>query len=207
MPVGDIMQVTFVCHTGQQAGLNIRHYRVDAIVLPEPPIQAAADQMSSNFAAAYQALMSNQATFLGALVRRVRPLPPSSPVQGILLSGPGTVGGDILPKQTTGVITVRTALAGRANRGRIYVPFPAETNSDTAGAPTAGYVTNLTALANMHAAVFTVAAGLGSATWTPVIFHRVAGTATPVTTALARPFWGTQRRRGDFGRPNLPPIV
>jgi hypothetical protein len=39
-----------------------------------------------------------------------------------------------------------------------------------------------------------------------VVYSAKFGLQTPVATIVARQKWGTQRRRGSYGRPNQPPV-
>jgi len=52
----------------------------------------------------------------------------------------------------------------------------------------------------------TVAAGGNDATLLPVVFHRATNTGNDITSYLVRPVWATQRRRGAYGRQNVPPF-
>jgi hypothetical protein len=130
-----------------------------------------------------------------------------TPVGNTTGNGFGDNAGDALPRQTSGIISLVTALGGRKNRGRVYVPFPSETDNAIAGHPTAGYVTALGDLAAILTGPYIgVGAGGNTNDLQPVILHRVDGSVTPITGHFERSFWATQRRRGDFGRPNTGPF-
>lgn len=206
MAVGDIYEVKLFTQQGPQMGLMVFHYRVSAISAPEATVDQIAAAMEGSFASLVKAVMTAQADFRGASARKVRPLPIGVEFLTGNFPGPGTIGGDPLPPQVSGIITLRSALAGRANRGRKYVPFPAEASNDTGFAPTAAYLTVMTNLANEFDDMQNVPNGAGSSDLTPVIFHRLLGTTTDVTFALVRNAWATQRRRGAYGRPNVAPV-
>jgi hypothetical protein len=54
-------------------------------------------------------------------------------------AAPGTDVGDPLPSKVAFVITLRTALAGKSFRGRIYIPGATETSNTTGGVASAAY--------------------------------------------------------------------
>lgn len=119
----------------------------------------------------------------------------------------GTEDSDVLPKQTCGLIRKRSVFSGRGNSGRIYVPFPGiGVNVD--GAPTAPYLAKLQALADGLAPNPSLAIGVGNFSLVPVIFDPTRITVlgmTAVTTTTCAAKWATQRKRGDFGAPNILP--
>lgn len=107
--------------------------------------------------------------------------------------------GDPLPWQCAGVISWRTALAGKSYRGRTYIPGPSE--GDTLGGlVTAQYIADLNAVVTQMLAVFGPA---GSNTdWRFSIISRIANgvpraapVGTPVISGVARSVFYTQRRR------------
>jgi len=180
---------------------------VTATTAPSVSDQNFADQLATFIQGNYAALLSTLATFWGVSVQAVPPTAPSPPANSAGAPVPGTAAGDMLPSQTSGIITLRTAAIGRRNRGRVYVPFPAEADSSPQGRPTVGYIGRLGNLAAQLTLPLTIAAGGGTAIVEPVIYHRLdtPPTSTFITAAVARPLWATQRRRGDYGRPNPPP--
>lgn len=206
MPAGDIYQVRIECGFGTQASENIRHWRVSAVVTPEATPLQIATIMNLTFAPHYKALLSSSATYRGVGVRRIFPLPLTVETVVSSQAGPGLVTGDPLPKQTSGVITLRTGFAGRKFRGRVYVPFPGESDNTGSGFPGGGYLNALIALAPDFQTEFTVVNGAGSSVLVPIIWHRRTMTFDAITSTVHRLIWGTQRRRGDYGRPNPPTI-
>lgn len=206
MAVGDIYELVTTTFGDQQIGVNVLHYVVSASTPPEPAIFIVASQASVIFGPLYIALLNVNFEYNSLSAQRIRPLPVGAKAISTSAQGPGVVAGDPLPKQTSGLIAKRTSLGGRRNRGRAYVAFPAEDDSTGNAQPSPGYVAALGNLANQMAAVIVVADGPGSITLQPVVFSRTAPeTATPITNCTPSDFWATQRRRGDFGRPNMPP--
>ena len=113
---------------------------------------------------------------------------------------PGTAAGKLLPPQNALVVTLRTALAGRSYRGRMYIPGSGESSYTSTGGPATANLTAAQSFAQSMIAAFT-AANLTFAVWSRP--REASGTSpswggaiTPVTAAVARaqPF-GTVRSR------------
>jgi len=205
MEVADIVQVRIYCTMGNQTAVNVRHYAVTAKAgVGATPLEFAA-QISAAVAGPYKGLMSSLADFHGVDAQVVWPIPGLA--EGTIANaGPGTITGDPLPFQTCGLIALRTATPTRHGRGRVYIPFPAETDNSNTGVPSAGYVTALDLIGTQLFLPRTPGTGGNTNTLTPVIYNRVAHTALGVTQWISRLYWATQRRRGNFGRPNAPPF-
>lgn len=203
---GWIVQVRFVMHTTDQVGLNVRNYRVTNIVGISVTDQAAAIVLDTLFNPLYKAVLSAGASWRGVSVQKIWPTPRLVAAIMIGNAGPGSVAGDMLPSQVSGLISLRTAESGRNARGRNYVPFPSESSSDVNGLPTTAYQTNLQLIAdNMHETI-TVGMGADSADIVPVVSNTPPTLPKDITEALARKEWGTQRKRGSFGRKNVLPF-
>lgn len=159
---------------------------------------------SSQFTA-LRADMHSTVTAAGVSIRDV-----NTPDQAIIPSNvggaAGSSSGSALPSEVAVVITERTALTGRANRGRIFIPGWATTAlgaGDTVAAPT---VAALTAWAQ------TIPTAFAAQGYTLVIGHKarlayIGSTGTshparpagsvPVTSLTVRDnHWDSQRRRG-----------
>lgn len=106
----------------------------------------------------------------------------------------GTLAGDVLPRQTQGLLRWGTAtvINGRRVRGRLFMPAPAEDQNDIGGSPTAGYQTALT---TAGATVFIAGATSSEA----CIWHRPnaagPGASPDITSAAASPSWSLLRSR------------
>lgn len=206
MPVGDVLQVTFVMQAGsQQVGLNVRHYNIVTSVGGAVVMPGWADEFFNQFGALYLALLSTQAVFHGVHVSRIHPMPPGMPSQSSQLPASGLVAGDLLPRQVAGLISLRTDLAGRAFRGRSYIPFPSEADNEADSSPTVQYLTRLGQLATEYLQPVQVTDGVATETAVPIIWHRATRTFHFITSAMVNDAWATQRRRGSFGRPNMVP--
>lgn len=105
---------------------------------------------------------------------------------GAKWAGPATAG-DVIPAGAV-VVSFRTALRGRRNRGRIYLPFVTEINIQN-GVAAAG---SLTACSVAWASFLSA---MNTAGYALVIASYVGGSAQAVTTATVKTTLATQRRR------------
>ena len=203
--IGQLYEVRFVCKLANQYAVNVRHFRVTTIVSGQPTTDTFAGGLEAKFAPLFKACLSVRATWYGLGSRRVLPTQSLETISAAA-RGPGTVVGDALSTQTAAVITLRTPLPGKKFRGRMYVPFPSETDNDLDARPTAAYLANTNALSLplMQSTTYTI--GADSFTAVPSIFHRALQTETTIVLAYTRPDWGTQRRRSQINRPDRSPI-
>lgn len=204
MPANDIYECRFRMAANNQLGECILHYKVANVVAPEPGPADIALAMETTIGPDFQNLASSKATWIDCTVQRVAPLPRQVHWSSNTLFGPCAGAATLLPTATCGLIAKYTTLAGHANRGRAYIPFPGEAdNDDNTGRPTNAYVVKLNTLRDDMIIAVPVAVGGGSLDMLPVIFHRSSLSSTPLSICASRQFWATQRRRSDFGRPNL----
>jgi len=195
------------CKLGNQVSVNTRTFKTteesDAIFS-----DLAAEQLAEFCLQAYQPLLSAAATFRGITVALLEAGAP--PFQRSTLAGvAGDVAGDPLPRQTCGMVTLRSTVGGRAGRGRIYLPFPSETHNQTPdGVPTGAYVTAAQTLGEVFVGqqVITVGVDQLRLDWilkpSPLL---PGGPHLFLATALARQRWATQKSRGSYGAANTDP--
>ena len=202
MPVGEILKCRVVAVAGNQASANVRHYRTSVVAGVEPSLTTKLTAIADLIRPLYGPLMHSSATVTFCGLQQVSPLPLGLEIRttGIFQGGTGT--GDPLPRQVSGIITLRTAFAGRGFRGRVYVPFPGETHNTGTAEPSGQYQLDLQLLANALATSVTAGSGANTATMTPVIFRRRPRTSFDLASAVGQPKWATQRRRGAYGQPN-----
>lgn len=197
MAVNDVIIIRYFFSAQLQEAIVGLHYLSTASVGTPPAGNFISAQMEAAFAPLFIPLLSENAAYNRTDAQRIRPLPPTAPAESSALQSVGTVVGDMLPTQTAGLITKRTAFAGRSYRGRLYVPFPGEADNAVMSTPSAGYVTRLIALATQVIANVIVTNGANAETWVPVLWHRETATTTPLADAVARSEWATQRRRAQ----------
>jgi hypothetical protein len=201
--------VTFDPSPPPQVGINTLRWLVTSIVAGGVTQQQIAAFLDGIAAADYKARMPPATSYRGVSVQKINPLPRVLAEMSIANAGIGTAAAGQTPTQVAALVKLATARAGKAFRGRLYMPF----------LPSAAILAN----GNLDP-VFTVALALsmslliipqsivvGGATTniTPVIFH-AKGYGTPpvgvrttdvITGSSASPLLATIRRRGNYGRP------
>ena len=149
--------------------------------------------------------MHPKTTFLGTRLMPIHADAPYAPT----IANSNTVGVEDapqIPTQVRLVVSMRTALAGRKYRGRIYAFTPTIQAESSEGIPTSSFILAWTGFLDTFRAGLTV----GSTTWNLCIYHpwRIPQPAIPVdlvTQVYSRGDWGTQRRSGDYGKTNVAP--
>ena len=178
-------------------------WQLGTVSAPAPNDLDLANYVDLTFGPLIKALMCNPAVYNSVTTRRLNPVV-ARPVFQISTahSGVGTAGADPMAGQTTGLITKYTALMGRANRGRIYIPFPAVDDDTATGAPSASYQSRLVSFANAYTGTVSIPGGGGGAiAATAIVFHPKTLTGTPIATTQSQFKWATQRRRGQYKPP------
>jgi len=200
----DFIECKFYCSKGQQLGINVVHYRVNASTGSGCTDQEVATAFDVSFANPYATCISADSFYEGTAVKKISGAP-FVPVYAHSNVTAGLLASAVLPTQVSGIVTKLSAFAGRANRGRFYVPFPATQELDTDETPKAAYVTLIQALADTVITDHTIIGAGGTCQLSPQIVNRGLTHNVKVVANLARKRWATQRRRGDFGRPNVLP--
>lgn len=209
---GERIKVRFVCYTANQISVNVLHY-VAANLLGTVTDADLAAFFDARMSVEYYNLMNNTARYRGCGVAFLRGANTIEEVS-VANDGAGTSGATPLPMQSCGMITKRTVLGGRANRGRVYLPFPSSGDSDPAlNRPTAGYAVSAGVYAGKALVGFTavISIGVNEVGLSPALVRRAAGPPVTFThklvTGVSMPLkWGTQKRRGNYGKPNALPF-
>lgn len=186
---------------GVPAALNILHYRVPFGITVN---QGLADQLGPAIAAdhAGSGLPAQQAAGWALDAVGVRDLREANQAEFVAqIDSPGTDTAEPLPPSNALVVTLRTALAGRSFRGRIYLPGWSEGANVSPGRATPAAVTAAT---NFVAAIRELT--VGANTLTLAVARQFSnnapiepGTSQPVTAAVVRDnTWDNQRRRSDL---------
>jgi hypothetical protein len=159
-------------------------------------------------AALYQPIISNGANYYGTQVYLDNPIgSPPRPDTTAANFGPGTGGAGLLPTQVSPLISLYSTTLGKQGQGRTYLPFPPATAIDANGTPSAAYLLNIGALGNfLQSPLVVTGAGGATGTFNLVLYKGGAAPALLVTSALIRDAWGTQRRRGNYGKVNAVPF-
>jgi len=214
--VGDILRFTVVSFLEDQVGENVIHARVLPGLVGTPTDATAASGMDDFVAGLWKNCLSGVATYRGVSCRILRPNSPFAPQASTKSAGVGTISGTALPPQCRGLITLKTALAGPAYRGRLYLPFPSSGGTTTNGDMHAVYITALGNIGTFLTANAILSQGGASLTVTFGIYHRanrkdpaapaIKGTQTDVTGYKVGLYYATQQRSGYLGRTNTLPF-
>lgn len=210
--IGSYIEVTSVCQADDQVGMNVFHYRITANPLGNKISQAIAslEGFTTPFSTAMKACISDDAEFRGYLVRMF------NPAGGLIYSDPtgagvGTGGAGLLPRQVTGLLSKKVSTPGRRKGGRVYVPFPSQTAETADGLGSLAYTTALGVLAICMQSALVDSAGdpFGEPVVAVKLSNPIATTITNYRTIDLFKVSGllaTQRRRGSYGRTNVPPV-
>lgn len=208
--VADVVKVRVGTYADAQAGYNVRYFVCLAIAGTGATDADAANDLDALMSTVYPAILSSSASYYGVGVQLVTAHGQPLFIEQSAISGPtpGLMDAQMLPKQVAGVVKLITDLTGRSNRGRFYSMFPGVDGDTGAGKPTAAYLTDLDAVAIAWTGAATVGVGGNTSTLVPCVVHRPPSTIAPepIIGYSVRNIWGTQRRRGDFGRTNPPPL-
>lgn len=214
MAVNDIILARFVCDytpalQNTIVSFNLLHYLVVAEEGTGASIQAIAVGFSTAAATVYKPLLPVNASYRGCLATKIFPLPSGATSGSQAGNGPGTAVGEPMPATVAGVITKQTGLAGRRNRGRVFIPFPLEEDNQDDGTPNLPYIAKLDAWWIAMFQTFVFGPPGANSTLFPVIFH---GPLSPppvfqaITVGFSRNYWGTVRKRQNAFRNDALPI-
>ncbi len=202
---GETIQLRVWTEAGEQAAVNTFYFKCQAVTGFVSDI-AITLQFDTAIAAVFKPLLQNVAVYRGTQ-GRIMKTPPPVAVIADANPGPGTAGAVGLPRQTCGIYTKRTALAGRGYRGRMYLPFPAVDDDQGGGGPTLGYMAKLDNLTLALDAFTHVVDVPGSdATLVQVLWKGKAVSPVPIVANVPNQKWATQRRRGSYGKANVVPF-
>lgn len=205
---GDVLQIRVNCSAAEQLSQNVLHYKVFSVTGGGLTIKQIADQFAQTNGPIYRSWMASTATFDGCTVQNLTP-PITDPATSSGGTGIGSSVGNLEPRQASGLLSHTTGFGGRANRGRSYIGLMAAGNVDASGNLTGGGVA---ILANVGAALGPFVAlsvgGLQTILQLQIRHPDTPGpppmpSTTAVTFIQASGKIATQRRRGDYGAPNL----
>lgn len=200
----DIIQVKVYTRLGNQAGLNLLHWRVTATAGGNVTEAEVATDFEALISPVIRPLLTTAATYQGVLVQSVFPVLTLGTLNANG-AGAGSGGASPLPSQVSGILTKQSAFAGRRFRGRVYIPFPAEEDNTVTFVPSVGYQAAAANYGNVIETINLVTGTTGgTVTFTPIIFRRSApATSATLLNCRMNVAWATQRSRGSYGRPNF----
>lgn len=189
-----------------QVAINVLNYVIGSTLADQVTDLEAAADIAVHLATEFKACISSAATFQGVGLQRRSPAPPGQEALSAVGAGVGGVTGDPLPRQVAGLLSFKTQYAGPRYRGRMYIPFPGESDNDTDTTPTASAITRFDALLDKVIANVNLTGAVGNALAIPVIRSRKFGTYEQILGGVVRDNWATQQRRGAFGPKNISPF-
>ena len=213
MAIGGKYELTVCCYTASQISLNRTFWMWSGTTGTGPTNAQIAAAFDTHFAATYKGWMSQEALYRGISIRRVA-TPTEAPFVSVANEGVGTVAGSVLPTQVTGVLSFKTFFAGAHYRGRVYPGFPPTSFQNVLGGMTNAGAVALALISAQYAATVSAGAGGNTASFTLQVRSVVNNvpplpptiTYNAVQEVLTRNRFATQRRRGQFGRPNTLPF-
>lgn len=203
-----ILRVTIVTQLGDQVALNRLHYLV-GVVTGTPTDQRFVNDFDNAINGSVKSLLVNFATYRGCIARIIYPTIPSfASVFSTTGAGAGTGTGAPAPRQARGIIRWVTGFSKRGENPRIYLPFPAASFCDNGGQPNAGYLSFLSAFSTAVLSFTTVGSGGNVAAVSPctILTSPAIAFNHQIIDSVPHDKWATQRRSGDYGKPNVPPI-
>jgi hypothetical protein len=207
--VNDLLEIRTECFHVDQASINVLHYVVTATAGGGLTVTQIAAAFDGRVGLPYQAWFPAAVFFEKVSCKNLSP--PATLAAEFVAHAPGTAVGGVEPGQVSGLITKKTGLAGVRQRGRIYVGFVSTNSVDTAGNLTGGGLAVLTSIRDAIGPNITLVNGAATVTLALAIVHGPDKNGNPpptqltlVTTLTPSAFLATQRRRGNYGRRNLP---
>lgn len=207
--LNDFLEVKYACYDTvlKQVALNIFQYQVTSLSAPGVTDQDCADALYGILEPGYEDILSPQSCPYGLKLQKIYPGGLTLGVFAFNAAKIGTFGTVPAPAQLSMVVTKQTGGAGRAKRGRFYMPLPPIEAIDSFGTPTNAYLTAMAPLLANLVAPQTITTLTSVAQLTPVLWHNASGTGTTLTSLRPNDKFGTQRRRGIYGRENaIPPF-
>lgn len=202
-----LIRVRPVCYANNQVAINVLDYRVTAVVGPMTT-QQLADALSTVFAPLYGNWLHIEATYRGLYLQMEQGATLFSQMISMVGQGAtGIPGNEPLPQQCCGLIRKLTDFGGPEFRGRFYAPFPYKAADSAHGKLGIAQRTTLMTMATQFFTPTAYFIGGNEADLLPVLRHE--NTAIPPTAIIGTNVSyniATQRRRGDYGKPNPAPF-
>lgn len=136
---GDILKTTVYCQIGNQVSQNVFYHRVGPTLAAQYTDLQFATVFNALVKDDYLAMFTANATYRGVTTQVIKPV--LYDAVGVTSAAAGVVAGDNMPPGTAISVERKTGVGGRKNRGRFYIPFPAESHNDASGHPTTAFLT------------------------------------------------------------------
>lgn len=212
--IGSFYKQRMFAYQGTQEAVNTTYFQVTNIGAGGPVTEAElVAELQSLMSTLYVPAMCSNAQYVGTDIQNVTggaPFPLQ--IAGPAINENGTAAPPALPAQVSGVVGLVTALTGPAHRGRLYIPFPSSVAvaAVPTPSPTAAYEALLAAIADQITGTVVVVVGAVNVTLEYQLgrWGHLSRTYTfqPTIGLRSTGKFGTQKRRGNYGRPNVTPV-
>ncbi len=206
LAINDVIRAQIACVDSEQASINTVHYQVTGVGVTPATLEDFAANWSALVAPKIKPMIYNGALFDGVVAQVISPLPLMARVLEDGDQGIGTAGAVGAPRQAAPLIRFQTDFAGPGFRGRNYLPFLSSSHVIGYGYASPTYVALALVLSEAMRNFTAVSNGGRTATVRLGLWKRAGSIFTPVVSTSAGPDLATQKRRGTYGRPNLPPV-
>lgn len=216
VPVNSLLKVRTITYdpNAKQLGLNVSYWKVTHVVGTSVTDAFVANTYDAVQSVNYKSTLPASINYIGTGVQVLIGIDPMPPEQFELGNGgAGAVAGVVSAPQLAAFASFRTTVAGRTGRGRKYYPFVPPSFQTGDGILTNPAVALYDAITQVMATPQTIADGFGnSLDMTPVITNLTPNSVSPtafgyfnqIVLGTTSNLLATQRRRGQFGRQNLP---
>jgi len=206
----DLLKIRLYTSLRNQAAVNTFYYHVlPAAMTGTWDAALVLTNWANVMAPLLKPVLAILAHYDGCSIQSIKGSPFTALIYSSQASGNGTNATNPLPTAVCGMISRRSSFAGPRWRGRLYMPFPTSSSIDTNGQPSATYITGLTNFANgvEPPAGMTMTGSGTSLRLDPVIYSKVAKTWAAIIGHEYPSKFGTQHKRGDYGKPNFSPAM
>jgi hypothetical protein len=208
----DVIRAVWIGSIANQVSMN-RMYFLVTNVLGSPTVNDCLTAIDNATGVPFPGMLTAAAVYHGvsAQLLRKRVLPATGfqlfeAVFSTVFTGPGTRGADPMAIQTRGIIRWTTLRAARGLNCRFYAPFPATTDILVSAVPTALYLSALGNFANAVLPPLVFGSGVNTGNLQAGNFDTTNGYKDGFTGFTTHNKFATQRRSGNYGRPNTAPF-
>lgn len=208
--IAKVIKITTVARLNGQSGEMTSAVQVSGIVGSGVSLTTIAGKILTNYQTAFPNMHASQVVLNGVSCELLTS-PTGRVAQSVIVTDNVTTGlivGDTAPSQVAVVVRKVTGFAGRAERGRLFVPFVPDDKLDANGELIPPFGAVLAGLCTIIFGPDNATVGPDTTSWIPVLLHKTPR-LTPISFTLLDGFagterLGTQRRRGDYGKLNAP---
>lgn len=199
MAVNDVWQVTAWFAAGVETAATSIHYRLTTE--GDDDITTQGNDLASELATLYTALLeaisTSEVSLNAVTAHRISPL--GSRVYVFFPTGAvGAITGEGNAAQLAVLVSVYTDLLNKSGRGRMYLPFPAETIANSGQLITSNAAAINVALGNM---LTTPLSTSGGNEWESVVYSHTINQANAIVDWQLQPVLATQKRRRQSRQP------